>query len=251
MNVLVNGLVLNYQDSGKKDGEAILFLHGWASDISAFRALIDRLSSNYRCIALDLPGFGSSQTPKEPWDLSDFSQAVNVFLKKIDVNPYAVIGHSNGGAIAINTLATGGIKPKRLALLASSGIRSGGTAKKSLYKILSKPAKAGLAVLPKNRRESIKKRLYGRIGSDYMVSENMKETFKNIVSYDISSEAKKIKVPTLLIYGSDDDSTPPQMGRQIGTFIKGSELKVIDGGRHFIQVDKPEEVGRLIEDFLK
>lgn len=251
MNVVINGLIINYQDIGKKTGKAILFIHGWGDDSSSFESMSRHLSSAFRCISVDLPGFGRSETPANALGLSDFSDIIDKFLHKIQVKPEIIIGHSNGGAIAVKALADKKLKPKKLVLLASSGIRTGQKLKKTIYKVLAKPAKIGLAVIPNEKSESIKKKVYGRIGSDYLVSEHMKETFKNIVGYDISSDARKLDIPVLLIYGTNDTSTPLEMGEKLNKLIPGSELKTVKGAGHFIHHDNPELVNKYIEDFLR
>jgi pimeloyl-ACP methyl ester carboxylesterase len=251
MNVIINGLVISYQDIGDKNNKAVLFLHGWADEGSSFKEFTHPLADRYRCILIDLPGFGSSETPSEALEMADFSDTISKFLDKIRVKPYAIIGHSNGGAIAVNAVSSGKAKPKKLILLASSGIRSGQKVKKRVYKIMAKPANAALKILPAHKRDKLKKSIYGKIGSDYLIVEKMKETFKNIVSYDISSDAGRLKLPTLLIYGSSDTSTPPEMGNELHNLIQDSRLKIIGGAGHFVHQDKSREVAEYIEDFLK
>lgn len=251
MQVLIEDSIISYQDAGKKDGKVILFLHGWADESSTFRTLANAFSDDYRCISIDLPGFGGSEPPKGPLKLPDFSERISKFLEKIHARPYAVIGHSNGGAIAVNAAANGTVKPKKMILLASSGIRGGQNFKKTALKLLAKPAKAGLAMVPAGKRKGIKRKLYGRIGSDYMVAENMQDTFRNIVAYDISDDAAKLDLPVLLIYGKEDKSTPPRMGERLNSLIKTSKLKIIPDAGHFIHLDKQQEVEKLIKGFLK
>jgi pimeloyl-ACP methyl ester carboxylesterase len=251
MQVLIEDSIITYQDAGNKDGKVILFLHGWADESSTFKTLVNNFYDNYRCICIDLPGFGGSEAPAAPLYLPDFSKKIAKFLEKIGIRPYAVVGHSNGGAIAINAISSGEIKPKKLVLLASSGIRGGQNLKKTALKLLAKPAKASLVMVPAGKRKGIKKKLYGRIGSDYMVAENMKDTFKNIVAYDISADAAELSLPVLLIYGEDDKSTPPLMGRKLKELIKASRLEIIPGAGHFIHHDKQSEVAGFIEGFLK
>lgn len=251
MNVIVDNRLVSYDDIGKKGSKTILFIHGWADSSATFKQLAASLAGKYRCISVDLPGFGSSQTPESAWNMHDFSDFIVKFLKKIQVKPYALVGHSNGGAIAVNAISSGSVAPDKLVLLASSGIRSGRKLKKTFYKFAAKPVKAGLSILPENKKRSLKKKLYSRIGSDYMVAENMKDVFKNIVAYDIAGEASALKLSTLLIYGEDDDATPPEIGEKLHGLIKGSDFVMINGAGHFLHHDKPDEVGKLIKDFLR
>ena len=83
-----------------------------------------------------------------------------------------------------------------------------------------------------------------------LLAENLQETFKNIVSEDLASDSRKIDIPTLLIYGEEDKSTPPKFGMIYHEAIAGSTLELVGSAGHFVQFDQPEVVGKLIKDFI-
>jgi pimeloyl-ACP methyl ester carboxylesterase len=58
----VNGLKINYEEKG--EGELIVLLHGWGSNITLFANLIDLLSKKYKVVAMDMPGFGKATNQK-------------------------------------------------------------------------------------------------------------------------------------------------------------------------------------------
>jgi pimeloyl-ACP methyl ester carboxylesterase len=105
--------------------------------------------------------------------------------------------------------------------------------------------------LPKGIQAKLKKKLYTRIGSDYMVVEELQDVFKRIVSYDVIEDARRLKTPTLLIYGSQDLVTPLWQAEKIAGAVEDSKLEVIEGAEHFPHKDQPEKVKNLIEEFLK
>lgn len=251
MNLIVDGRLISYDDIGKKTAKPVLFLHGWADSSATFEGLASELADKYRCISIDLPGFGGSEPPKEAWDISDFSDLLEKFLKKLQIKPYAVIGHSNGGAIAINAISSRILSADKLVLLASSGIRTGQRFKKTAYKIAAQPVKAAISILPEGKRNTLKRKLYTRIGSDYMVAGHMKDTFRKVVSHDIAAEAAQLELPVLLIYGKEDAATPPEIGRKLQEQIKDSQLVLLEDSGHFIHKEQGEEVLKLIKGFLK
>src|SRR5438105_2284867 len=107
----------NYQLSGK--GRLVLLLHGWGDSLATWKDLQKKLASNLQVLALDLPGFGNTEAPKAVWDLDNYAQFVADFLQKLDLDqPYAVVCHSNGGALAIRAVSLGKLQPKKLVLLA-------------------------------------------------------------------------------------------------------------------------------------
>ena len=123
MQVLVNNRVVNYMMTGK--GPMAVLLHGWADSSVTFTALTTHLKSNYTVVALDLAGFGNSQPPNSAWGLQEYAESVANTLTKLDIkNVHLLIGHSNGGAIAMYAVAHQLVQPKKLVLLASSGIRT-------------------------------------------------------------------------------------------------------------------------------
>ncbi|TET44248.1 MAG: alpha/beta hydrolase [Dehalococcoidia bacterium] len=68
--------------------------------------------------------------------------------------------------------------------------------------------------------------------------------------FDIMDKVDQIEVPTLILCGSEDEMTPPKYSSYLAARIKGSDLTVIDGGAHFVFVEKPEAVNQAIEQFV-
>lgn len=83
-----------------------------------------------------------------------------------------------------------------------------------------------------------------------MLLPHMEQTFRRIINQDVAEDARKIKLPTLLVYGSADKATPVVYGRILHGEIAGSKLEVIDAG-HFLHQAQPQKTAQLIEDFLE
>jgi pimeloyl-ACP methyl ester carboxylesterase len=247
MNVVVNGLMVNYQKASK--GKAIVLLHGWGDSSQTFNYLSAQLKDKYEIYSLDLPGFGGSQLPPKPWGLEDYADFLQAWINKVGLKPEAIVGHSYGGAVAITAVANG-LQAKNLVLLASAGIRNKRPLKKKLMAVGAKAGKTSLMVLPAHKRRQVKQKFYGSIGSDLMLVPQMEETFRKIINQDIHLEAAKIHVPTLLIYGTKDKDTPVSDGKIFNANIAGSELKVVEAG-HFLHQEQPGQVAELIGQFLE
>lgn len=246
--VVVNGLITNYSQAG--EGKVVVLLHGWGDDSSTYLRVQESLSSVYTTVAIDLPGFGGTQSPKDPWTLDDYAEFVAAFIDKKNIKPFAIIGHSNGGAIAVRGVGNRNLKPKKLVLLASSGIRDQYKSKKKALRIVAKVGKLAVFPLPKTTKNKLKRSAYMSIGSDLFVAEHLQETFKNIVTDDVQKDAEKIEVPTLLVYGLNDSATPPEYGELLSSKIVGSKLSVIEDAGHFVHHDATDEVNQLIKLFL-
>lgn len=250
MQVIVDGLSTNYLDTGKSNKPTVLILHGWADSAASFSDLAKKLSSHYRVISLDLPGFGKTEGPKSAWTLADFALFTAHFLQKLELPLFALVGHSNGGAISIKGVASGILKPKKLVLIASAGVRRPYTFRNTALKALTKSSKFILHLAPEKSREQLKHKLYRRIGSDYLVVEGMKETFKNIVSEDVLDHARNIKIPTVLIYGDEDHATPQLYGALFTEAITNSQLHVLEEAGHFVHIDELNETAKIVTEFL-
>ncbi|CAN5133006.1 alpha/beta hydrolase [soil metagenome] len=249
MQVIVNDLLTNYSLQG--DGKLVLLLHGWGDNSQGSLALQKQLAQKYQVLTPDLPGFGKTQLPPSAWDLDDYANYLVALLDKLQLNqPYAIIGHSNGGAIAIRGTALGLLQPQKLVLMASAGIRSGKTIKKVLLQIIAKSGDLATIGLPDRYRNALRRQLYKSAGSDYLAVEQMEETFKKTVKQDVQADAEKITRPTLLIFGQNDKAVPPYMGVRYKTLIKDSSLHMLPDVGHFVHLDQPTVVSKLIEDFL-
>lgn len=247
MNVIVNGLMTNYLKAGR--GKPIVMLHGWADSAKTFAGMVEKLKPDYEIYALDLPGFGGTQAPAEAWDLNQYADFVNAWMNKLRLQPYALTGHSYGGAVAI-MVASQNSSFKRLVLLASAGVRDKKRGRKLVMKTAAKVAKTPLYLLPEAKRRRVKQKLYGSIGSDIMLLPHMEATYRKMISQDVRQAARQIKLPTLLIYGANDGETPPVDGRLLHQAIAGSSLEIVDGG-HFIHQEKADAVASLMLKFLK
>lgn len=250
MQVVVDSLLTQYTREGK--GKLIVALHGWADSSTGLRDLCKTLSKQYEVIAVDLPGFGGTAAPAEAWGLDDYVHFIARFLEKIGIkDPWAIVGHSNGGAMAIRGLAQGKLQAERLGLLASAGIRNVYKGRNKALRILAKTGKVLTLPLPSTVRKKIRRKVYKTIGSDMLVAEHMQETFKRVVTDDVRPDAAQLSLPVLLIYGEDDDATPVWYGEQFHELMVDSTLEILPGAGHFVHLDRPDDVSKALLEFLK
>lgn len=230
----------------------MLLLHGWGDKAQGLAGLQAALAKQYQVLALDLPGFGGTQAPKEVWDLDNYAHFLQAMLTKLQLKqPYAVIGHSNGGALAIRAVSLQYLEPKRLVLLAASGVRTNSKVRRFFLQIVAKTGNVATLGLPERYRQALRKSLYGVAGSDLLAVPHLQDTFKKTVRQDVQADAVVIDVPTLLIYAANDDAIPVADGQQYHQLIKGSHLEVVEQSGHFVHLDQPQKVQQLIKEFLK
>ena len=249
MKIIVQDLAVEYDDVGS--GPVLIFLHGWQDNLHSFDSLISFFSKNWRLIRIDLPGFGASEKPRSAWSLDEYVNFVSDFIEKLKLENYILIGHSFGGRIIIKGESIGKFQAKKVVLIGSAGIKKRKTAKNIFLYILAKLGKF-ITVFPPFClfRDKLRKKLYGFSGSDYVNAGSLKDTFVKIINEDLSQNAKKIKIPVLLIWGEGDTETPLSDGEKFSQYIKNSKLEVVAGVGHFVHKENPKKVIEIIQNFL-
>jgi pimeloyl-ACP methyl ester carboxylesterase len=249
MKIIIQNIVTEYEDVG--DGPIILLLHGWKSSLHSFDGIKPFLLGKFRLISLDMPGFGKTGMPDIPWSIIDYVNFIKDFIAKLNIGDHVVVGHSFGGRVILKGEATKQLNPEKIILIASAGVAKRRNFRNIIFKAIAKVGNI-VTLLPPFLffRKELKMALYRKSGSDYLNAGVLRETFLKTIEEDLSSSAKGIYLPTLIIWGASDKTTPLSEGKLLSGLIQGSTLKVLDDAGHFVHEEKPEQVAGLIEKFL-
>ena len=250
MKLIINDVVTEYSDEG--EGPTLLFLPGWMNTLHNFDELALRLTSKYRVIRLDLPGFGGgAEKPLADWHIADYASFVRAFTEKLGLTSYALVGHSFGGRVAIKGTGEGTLRPSRLVLIGAAGISKHRTFRNRFFTLVAKIGKVIMYIPPLLFwRKQLRRKLYKKLGSDYLAAGAMSQVYLNAIQEDMQEYARRISIPTLLIWGENDNMTPIEDGKVFFQLIKDSKLEVLPGAGHSVHRERPEEVARLIEKFV-
>ena len=252
MECVVKGLRINYEVKG--EGETVLLLHGWASSLQPYCRLMDQLSSRYRVIAVDFPGMGKSEEPKEPWDVDGFVDFTLAFLQQFDVKKLSLVGHSYGGRVIIK-LANRELPfaIDKIVLIDSAGIKPPVSKKKNARQRMYKIGKWFLTRRPVAKLfPTALEKLKVKFGSaDYVAaSPMMRQCLVKAVNEDLTHLLPGIQAPTLLVWGDRDTATPLRDGQLMEKTIPGAGLAVIPGTGHFSFVENPMLFGRIMASYF-
>jgi pimeloyl-ACP methyl ester carboxylesterase len=110
-----------YYDLGQ--GFPVLFLHGFLGESDCWLPLMQQLQANFRCIGLDLLGFGDSSKPKLRYDVAQEVAFVQQFMEQLGLNKFALVGHSFGGWVSAAYTIAHPDQITHLNLIAPAGIR--------------------------------------------------------------------------------------------------------------------------------
>jgi pimeloyl-ACP methyl ester carboxylesterase len=251
MKVIVNDQLLEYTDQGS--GKVILMLHGWGMSLNTFDQLASHLSQKFRVIRFDFPGFGNSPQPINDWSVVDYAKITRDLLHKLDItNLYAVISHSFGGRVVIKGVSLNYLKPQKVILIGSAGVKPSKSIKKNIYMAIAKVGKFATSLPLLNKSQSIlRKHLYSAAGStDYLQADKMKKIFLNTIDEDLLPEVNKIIQPTLLIWGENDAETPISDANLILSELKHGHLVTFKNAGHFVYVEAYDKVVKELDGFL-
>lgn len=237
------------------EGAPILMLHGWGANMRLMLPLAQRLTLlTYQVYILDLPGFGQTQPPPAAWGVVDYANFVLSYLDCHALDQVHLVGHSFGGRLG---LVLGAEHPERIikmALADSAGVRPKPSTQRHLrlntYKFaLNVLGKIGMGTQADQLRAWYSNR-YG--SADYKAATGvMRETFVKVVNEDLLPYAARVRVPTLLLWGDQDEDTPLWQGQLLEKTIPDAGLVVFEGAGHYSYLDRLNETVQIVDHFFK
>lgn len=276
---LEDEIELAYVDEGQESGPVLLMVHGLGGYIKNWYFTIDALSENYRCIAIDLPGYGLSTMkyfPKYEEDyLGFFAEIVHSFVKALDLKDVTLIGHSMGGQVSIITALNRPLWLQNLVLASPAGFETFKDHEaKALINYGSASAimshdeaqvraayAANFVQMPTSiTEEMIQDRLLARNQNWFSDYAKVREFgVRGMLGHPIRTELRDVSFPTLVVFGAEDLLIPNRFFHpsltvdsvlQVGKNIPDVTLKKIPDAGHMLQLDNASAFNQLIVQFL-
>lgn len=272
---LPNDLRIAYIDEGEGPF-TLLFIHGLGSYLRAWDQNIDQLRQDYRCIALDLPGYGKSSKGEYAYDMSFFAEVIRQFIDQLQLKNVILVGHSMGGQIAMHTVLNDPAAIEKLILLAPAGFETFSEKEsnwlQSVYTAalikatpeaqIVKNFEINFYKMPDNARFMIDDRLYMRETVEYdRYCEMIPKCVAGMLNEPVFDRLSTFNLPTLILYGEGDLLIPNRILHQdlnvkkVATsgheVIPDSRLLLLPEAGHFIQWEQAEKVNEVIGQWLK
>lgn len=252
--ISLNNVNLHYYTHGS-GSEKVLLLHGFGSSIKSWQKFIQLFpEQQYTVLFPELPGFGGSSNPPQPWHVRDYTDFIINFCQQLNFSPKYLICHSFGGRISIDLLSRqNSLNIEKAAFIAAAGIRPKLTIFKKIIPIIGKCLGfiKKIPLIGKIYSNLVQKfrKLIG--AADYnLVSGTMKQTFTNVINTDLSHKIPKIQIPVHLFWGTHDTYTPLYMGQKIDQLLPNSQLHIYNGKKHGLHLTMPDQLYQDITQFF-
>jgi pimeloyl-ACP methyl ester carboxylesterase len=249
-------------------GRPLVCIHGLGGTKISMLPIVSALADRRRVIALDLPGFGESEMPRDDISISGYGRTVESLIDKLDLGQVVVVGHSMGGFTAAEFAIQYPPRVERLVLQAAAGISSNNTERAPMLAgarvvgaVMARAAAQSrlFASRPRLRHIALATvvRHPSRIPADMaweLISHSGREGFlpalKAILSYDFRERLSQISAPTLVITGSDDMLVPADDADEYVRVIPDARKVFFDDTGHTPMIERPETFNDCVVKFL-
>lgn len=246
--IIIDNLTIHYQQAGQ--GPVLVLLPGWQVAVERYQEALDCFSKDYTVYALDLPGFGKSGTPKNPWSLNDYVNFLGQFIKTLNIKDYSILAHSFGARLAIKLASQGDPRLKNLVLTGAAGIKHALTLKQAILFALAKISRPFFSLPVLKKIKPVLERIFLGHKDYYQAGPVMRETMRLVIKEDLRPLLPQIHTPTLLIWGEKDQSTPVGDARIMHENIPHSKLEIIPGADHGLPYRQAGVFCEKVREFL-
>lgn len=268
----INGQQIHVHEEGSPTGKVALLIHGWGSSWYAVSPLLPLLRQRYRCLAVDLPGYGASPHGPSRTTIAGYADLLTTLIGEITTQPVVLVGHSMGGMISLMIALKHPELVERMVLLCPT--ISGHLSLlinltlfpfvvlerfpltnvivgvfEPLVGITDRLLRAPLFA----DRTDISNEDYERIKADTRRRDQGRiraECFRAMRENDLRGKLGPIDIPSLVIWGMEDNTVPLRDASVVAREWPQADLRVIPNAGHWPQFETPEITGRYVRAFL-
>lgn len=243
MKKIINNCEINFNYYDSHKSETIIFLHGWGQNIAMMEVISKYYKDYFNILVLDLPGFGNSAEPDYAWGVFDYATAINTLVKELKIAKVILVGHSFGGRVALAYASKYSVL--KMVCFASPYCREIEKLplKSRIYKCLKK-----VKIF-----NPLTKVLSNFIGSkDYReASQTMRGVLVKAINIDMVDDIKKIKSPTLFIWGDKDTAVPLKRAYELKELVADSAVIVYKNATHYAYLEEINRTIAILDSFFQ
>lgn len=231
------------------EGEPLVLLHGLFGALSNFLDLVDHFKKTHKVIIPMLPLFDLSLLDTS---VSGLAKHVQKFIDARGLTDVHLMGNSLGGHVGLVYALKHQKKVKTITLTGSSGLFENGMGetypKRGDYEYIRKKTEMTFYD-PKVATKELVDEVYS-IVNNRMKALKVISLARSAIKHNLGHELNDIKVPTCLIWGKNDNITPPMVAEEFHSLIPNSEVHWIDKCGHAPMMEVPAEFNKILEEFL-
>lgn len=271
--IKVKDYEIAYIDEGNSKN-VLLFIHGLGSYLKAWDRNIPKLINHFRCIALDLPGYGKSSKQVHSGEVNFYTEVLKEFITKLGLKNISLVGHSMGGQIAASYVISYPNEILDLILVAPAGFETFNSDEVEIIKKIISPDilfntsdnqirlnyKNNFFKMPLEAEDMIADRIAIKDDEEFfnhctVVSNSL----FGLLKAPVYERLNEIDIPTLVLYGKNDllipnksihQKTTEEIASQGSSKIKSSRLILLDECGHFLQYEKPDRFNSEVISFI-
>jgi len=259
MNLKINNLTVFAE--GEANNKSIVFIHGYPYDHLMWDEQVKAFSKNYYCIRYDIRGLGSSPAGDGQFTIEMFVDDLEKIIDELKIDKPVLCGLSMGGYISLRTIERMEEKFSGLILCDTKSLADDNNGKLKRAEGIKNINEKGKEIFVEEFvRNCFAENFIKDFPNEYeKVLARSKQTsavgLKGCLlamagRTDTTGYLQQIKIPALVVCGSEDKLTPPAVMKSMSEQIKNSEFIVVEDAGHMTPVEKPEIVNTAINDFL-
>lgn len=240
MKLSLSGLDVSYDCLGERENPPLLFLHGWGGSRASLLEYAKLMSEKWYCIIPDLPGFGGTTKLAPGTGIDGYVTFIHTFTEQLEIQtPFAIIGHSFGGAVSLGIAASYPQAVQKIILCAPSWHR------KRVGENTTKPSLL-------SRTPALRALIYRVFfpHSDLLRHPHLEATFKRIMTEDLAGILPMVKAPVLILWGDQDRYVPVSDGKLLQSRLAMAQLKIFPGMGHDLPIKHADLIVELSRQFL-
>lgn len=259
----IDGVRIHYQEKGT--GTPLVLIHGYTSSTYSWKDVFEPLSNNLHLIVVDLKGFGFSGKPDGDYTRRAQATLVAHLLEHLNIQKAWLCGNSMGGEVALNVALASPERVAGLILIDSAGVEIPGKESLAPGYLMVPGIGRILVALSLTRDKLVRQGLEKSFYDQTKVTEDRVANYYRPLKtrggqlgalrartqwslFPVESELSKINVPTLILWGDQDQLIPLAAGHKLSSLIKDSRLVIFNNCGHLPQEEMP---ARTIDEITK
>ena len=241
----------NYTYIEAGEGTPIIVLHGLMGGLSNFDSVIKNFSQKgYKVLIPELSIYSMSLLKT---NVKSFAKYLHDFIEFKGYNEVILLGNSLGGHIGLYHTKLYPTKVKALIITGSSGLyesaMGGGYTKRSDYEVIKKKAQ-DVFYDPAVATKDIVDEVYETVNDRNKLIKTL-AIAKSAIRHNMAKDLPNMNVPTCIIWGKNDNVTPPEVAIEFDSLLPDSELFWIDKCGHAAMMEHPDEFNQILDAWLQ